>query len=310
MLTKDEVAWGYRFMLGREPESEDVVNTHMRVVPDWPTFRAAILASQEFQQQRTVSGLAEKWVAVDIFQGERAIWLDLADHFVSRACFNDNYEPLETEFVRRTLRRGDTFIDVGANIGWFSLLASTIVGPQGRIHAFEPREAIAKYLRRSFALNGLDDTAQVHVCGLDAVEQTGLISWTTGTNNGGSAALISSRSDARLSYAEIQLCPLDSFEFDRVDFIKIDVEGAEMRALQGGLATINRCKPTILSEVHQIQLQAVSKCSARDYISSLKSLGYRAYTVDDRAFSHELDDVPEGGTGLMNMIFCHGERGV
>jgi FkbM family methyltransferase len=308
MLTKDEVAWGYRFMLGREPESEDVVNSHTRVVPDWRAFRAAILASHEFQQQRTVSGLAEKWVAVDILQGERSIWLDLADHFVSRACFNDNYEPLETEFVRRTLREGDTFIDIGANIGWFSLLASTIVGPHGRIHAFEPRETIARYLKRSFELNCLQDTAQVHVCGLDATEQAGLISWATGTNNAGSAALSNTRSDARLSYGEIQLCTLDSFGIDRVDFIKIDVEGAEMRAIQGGLSTINRCKPTILSEVHPVQLQAVSKCTARDYIASLKKLGYRAYAIDDSAFSHELNDFPECGAGLMNMIFRHSER--
>lgn len=147
VLTSDEAIWGYRYILGRDPEDGSVLDRHMRAYPNWHNFRQALLNSSEFTRSRIERSPESKWVASSILAGERLIWLDLADNYVSRGCLFDSYEPVETDLVRRHLAAGDVFFDIGANIGWFSLLASTIVGPSGHVHAFEPRRPTVEYSR-------------------------------------------------------------------------------------------------------------------------------------------------------------------
>src|SRR5690606_15185214 len=74
----------------------------------------------------------------------------------------DNYEPHVTAEVRRLLQPGMTFVDVGANIGYFALLAASLVGAQGKVIAFEPNLENCELLRRSIAANGFDDFVHVH----------------------------------------------------------------------------------------------------------------------------------------------------
>ena len=74
------------------------------------------------------------------------------------------------------LRPGDTFIDAGANIGLFTLLALSVVGDKGHVHAFEPNPLVAAMLRESLALNAADNVT-VHEIGLSDVEGSAAFTW-------------------------------------------------------------------------------------------------------------------------------------
>jgi hypothetical protein len=96
---------------------------------------------------------AGTWVLAELDDGTR-LWIDLGDYGVSRSCMFGSYEPVETAFVRSMLKSGQNFIDIGANIGWFTMLAARIVGPSGRVYAFEPRPNTCERLRKSVSENG------------------------------------------------------------------------------------------------------------------------------------------------------------
>jgi hypothetical protein len=85
---------------------------------------------------------------------------------------------------------------------------------------------------------------------------------------------------------------LDAMALGKVDFIKIDVEGAEMRALEGGKATIDSSRPIVLSELYPEQLQKVSGATPHDFFSWFSSRNYRAYIADRERQGAEIDAFP------------------
>jgi FkbM family methyltransferase len=304
VLTNDEVIWGHRYILGRDPESTAVLDQHMRAYPDWRNFRQALLNSSEFAGGRIDRAPESKWVATSIFGGERLIWLDLADSFVSRGCLFDGYEPIETALVRQHLTAGDVFLDIGANIGWFSLLASTIIGPSGHVHAFEPRTPTVEYLRRSISMNGLESAVTVHALGLDSADSEQFLGSIKGTSNAGHSIIMSSASQDGIESIPIHLVALDTLNIPKVDFVKIDVEGAEMRVLEGGATTISRNRPIVLSEIYPDQLHRVSRVSPTDYFAWFLSKGYRAFIADTVRTGEEIADFPtDWHKELMNVLF-------
>ncbi len=292
MLTSDEVVWGYRYALGRDPESSLVLDRHKAAHDDWRQFRERLLTSAEFLHAQRGRTLPPKWVATEILQGQRLLWLDLEDAFVSRGCLMDGYEPLESAFVRANLKPGDVFLDIGANIGWFTMLASTIVGERGHIHAFEPRKPTADYLRRSVEANALSSLVTVHEVGLADKDGEWHLAWAQGTTNPGSSCLVADPTGAaNLNAITINLRKLDDLELSKVDFVKIDIEGAEMLAVSGGRRTIAQHRPVVMSELHPKQLQLVSGATSAEYIGWFKQQGYRVFLLEaDR--NDELDDFP------------------
>lgn len=304
MLTSDEAIWGYRYILGRDPENTAVLDRHVRAYPDWRNFREALLNSSEFARSRIQGSAESKWVATSILGGERLIWLDLADSYVSRGCLFDSYETVETGLVRQHLSAGDIFFDIGANIGWFSLLASTIVGPNGHVHAFEPRTPTVDYLRRSVVMNGLESSVTVHELGLDSVNGEQFLGWVKDTPNPGSSMIMPGASENGLETIPIRLVTMDSLSIPRVNFVKIDVEGAEMRVLEGGTNTLSRERPIVLSEIYPEQLQRVSKASSADYFGWFLNRGYRAFIADAVRTGEEISGFPaDWHKELINVIF-------
>lgn len=291
MLTRDEVIWGYRFILGRDPESETVIRQH-RSHEDILQFRRTLMNSTEFGLH--IGRLAEsKWVATEILGGRRLIWVDLADRFVSAGCLADDYEPIETRLLSMVLREKSTFVDVGANVGWFTLLASTLVGDKGGIHAFEPRDETRHYLKRSIEINELSHIVTIHEFGLWDGCLSATLVWESGTENPGHSFVANAPLGVGYAQQPTGLKSLDSLALPAVDVIKLDVEGAEIRVLNGARDTIGRCRPAILSEVYPKQLAQVSGASAGDFFALVRALDYRALLADERAPCSELDGFPD-----------------
>jgi FkbM family methyltransferase len=313
VLTHDEVVWGYRYILGRDPESEAVVRAHATAARDVPTFRRILLQCPEFDRisiQSLSSRFQESlWVAAPVCGGARMMWIDLRDRYVSLGCLQDGYEVVESRFIRGVLREGDVFVDVGANVGWYTMLASTIVGERGHIHAFEPRRPIVDYLQRTVELNRLENMVTVHPIGLSNEATSELLMWGATSDNGGGASL--SRNDAGpdMVCQSIEVRRLDSLALDHVDVIKIDVEGAEFLVMAGAKDTVTRHRPIVLSEVLPEQLTRVSGCSPQDYFDFFSHNNYDSYIVDHDRCGERVDGYPSRwDKGLVNIAFIPTER--
>ena len=155
------------------------------------------------------------------------------------------------QIVARYVRAGDVFYDVGANVGFFSVIAARFVGPSGSVCAFEPVAENVVAIRKNAALNSFNHLRAFEV----AVGATGreqelfLTEWDGGSSLSTSAV----RPSEPASRRTVRVVPLDDFiaaeKLPCPTFVKIDVEGAELEALQGMERTISEAKPKLLYEV-------------------------------------------------------------
>jgi FkbM family methyltransferase len=202
---------------------------------------------------------------------------------------------LQTLMVQ-VLRDGDRFVDIGANIGMISLLASRLVGPWGVVDAFEPNPDCSQAIRSVLARNGIKNV-RLHEAGLADTETT--MQLTVPRRNTGEATLAAG--------AELFGGEADTFEVPvRVGddilqqdpqppaFIKIDVEGFEHRVLSGLRQTLTRQHPIVITEVVASHLSRDGHTPA-DLFELMGSLGYQAYGIElprRRSFGRRLNLIP------------------
>lgn len=311
MLTKEAVIWGYRYLLGREPENLTVADGHLTHHANWQAFRKALLASAEYTTASPSIPHISKWVVSEVLDGERLMWVDLADEYVSRGCLLDAYEPLETDVVRRHLCPTDTFLDIGANIGWFTMVASTIVGEGGHIHSFEPRSPTGSYLKRSILLNNLGDKVTLHHSGLSNINGEVTLVWEPATKNPGHSYLVDDGAPPhkKVEVQTINVRRLDDLQIGKVDMIKMDVEGAELLVLDGARRTVETYRPMILSEIYPEQLKAVSKALTQDFFDWLRARNYRSFIVDSVKRGQEIFEFPSNWhKELVNVLFVQADH--
>ncbi len=164
---------------------------------------------------------------------------DTDDEFISPSIRAEGiWEPAETRFFVATIRPGDFVVDIGANVGYYTLIASRLVGDHGRVLAIEPDPANATVLFRNLAEN---DVRNVRVFQGAASDHNGVERlYRAGTNQGDHRTYDSG--DGRPS-EQVAACRLDDLVGDwshRVDFMKIDAQGAEAKILEGAAGTLRR----------------------------------------------------------------------
>jgi FkbM family methyltransferase len=164
------------------------------------------------------------------------------------------YERAVQVAFEELLRPGDTVWDVGAHIGFFSLLASRLVGPNGCVHAFEPIAANRERLLASLELNGATNVA-VHDCALSDTPGERIL-----------FACGASETWTLIERGEAEGIPIRCKTIDELaasgpppTLVKIDAEGAEVDVLRGGLELIAKQHPTLLVEFHDEQLLAAGR---------------------------------------------------
>jgi FkbM family methyltransferase len=162
------------------------------------------------------------------------------------------WEAEMTWWLGGQLRRGDTFVDVGANIGYYALLGSALVGPQGQVVAVEASPSIARTLQENVRLNG---GSNVRIVNCAASDRPGKLEFFRGPehNSGQSSMLQHEGSQAE---GAVDALPLSDIlrreELEQCRVIKIDVEGAEWAVLQGLAPHLKRCRRELqlLVEIH------------------------------------------------------------
>jgi FkbM family methyltransferase len=187
------------------------------------------------------------------------------------------YEPATARVFKALLQPGNTFIDVGANAGYFSLLASKCVGPSGRVWAFEPVPVTREELLANLKLN---DAGNVKVFAQALSNAAGTASLSVGPvdHRGTSSLRALDDGSATLIVETARLDDLLS-PGQKVDCVKIDVEGAEHLALQGMVGCLKRDRPDLVLEVTDEFLRPLGS-SAEGLCRALADLGYRMYMID------------------------------
>lgn len=167
------------------------------------------------------------------------------DHVGRAMRFVGDLDPKVSWVLDRVLDRGDVALDIGANLGLVSLRMAARVGPTGHVHSFEPQPRMLDYLRQTQAKNpGLPLT--LHPVALGPEEKTMTMHIPDG--NAGAGSL--SKSSAEWQEVAVPVKRLDDYAkvigIDRVDVIKLDVEGFEAQVLQGAMGIIGRTKPRVI----------------------------------------------------------------
>jgi FkbM family methyltransferase len=304
-VTREHVIWAYRLFLGREPESEEVIEVKVNALDSIHDLRRDFVSCAEFRSQiSNVPPVAMTNIVIKEIGSGLRMFLDLAERHVGRNIIDGLYEPDEQEFVRRSVHAGDNTIDVGANIGLFTILMAAAVGHEGHVHAFEPLPRNAELLERSVVENGFSDRITVIRKALaDAAGRLALINAATGNQSGG--GYLQAMTDPvphDHSATAVDVVMLDAAQLRRpISFIKMDCEGAEMLVLRGARNVLREDQPTVLAELNNVQLERVSGCSANDLISEMSRTGYHSRRL---APGGELHDIKSHDSDeVTNVVF-------
>ena len=198
------------------------------------------------------------------------------------------WEPAETALFLRLLRPGDRVVDVGAHVGYFTVLFSRLCGAGGFVHAFEPEPANYRLLRANLLVNDCRNVEALELAASDAAGTEGLF---LSPCNGGDHRLSFEEGRAR---CEVRTTRLDeALGEQRVDFVKIDAQGAEPRILQGmrGLVARERARVGVLAEFAPGLLERHADGLA-GFAELLGTLGARAFHPREAGGNLAVEPVP------------------
>lgn len=221
-----------------------------------------------------------------------------------------SFEPNEFAFLERLLKPGMVFIDVGANDGYYSLFAARRVGASGWVVAVEPSSRERANLERNLDRNGLRNVLVVPAA-LGAARGMADLRLAHGVHSGHNTLGKFAHDDViAASLERIRVETLDQvvadFGLTRVDFVKIDVEGAEASVVAGATSVIKGMRPVMLMEINDGALRAQGH-SAEALLSTLRGrFGYEILV-----FSPEtglLEVMIEGEPLSSNVVACPAEK--
>ncbi len=204
--------------------------------------------------------------------------LDRHDHAISRPIIDGTgHDPWLADIATDHCRPGMTVVDVGANVGYFTMLAWAAVGDGGRVVAVEPRSDNCRLLLLSAGLNGAF-TIELLPVAADRTRGLAHLGVAIGTNGG----FVPDDPRALLdgSAVVVPTFPLDEVVDGPVHLIKVDVEGAEGRVMDGAASIISTHRPIVVTELSPTMLATVSGCTCEEYLTRFDDLGYDLSEID------------------------------
>ncbi|MEP6693954.1 MAG: FkbM family methyltransferase [Chloroflexota bacterium] len=277
--TRDDIFYCFRLLLGRPPNREEWDGHVEQVGSDIDSVVRSYLQSLEFTRRADalLSHRLNARVSLATPKGF-SIYVQEEDASVGHHVKYDLYEPNVTAVFRERLRPGMHVLDIGANIGYYTMLSASLVGPSGSVTAIEPNPESAKLLEASRRANSFDNVTVLQVA---AGREPALLvlhgfysNAMTSAVPENAAALINSTTVP--SFRVDDLIPRDR----KIDFVKIDVEGAEYNALLGATELIKRFHPTIVSEFSPDTMPGISGVDGRQYLRFLLDFGYKIAVID------------------------------
>jgi FkbM family methyltransferase len=219
-----------------------------------------------------------------IFRLQSGIKIKL--YFDSRLCqliYCYDFESNERKFLNDFLRKGDLFIDIGANIGLFTLIASYCVGKNGCVYSIEPCSKTYRRLVRNVELNGMNNVKCEQIALTDHTGQVEMNVSLDGYDAWNSIA--QPISGDTFTIESVKARSLDDFSREHqlmgsVTMMKIDVEGWESHVISGGCETLSRTDAPVLQVEFTDQASQSAGTSCQALYHQLENLGYRMYLYD------------------------------
>jgi FkbM family methyltransferase len=173
--------------------------------------------------------------------------------------FPDEYEAENFKFLTNSCKPGAVIIDIGAHIGLFSVIASQVTGKSGKVYAFEPAPSTYQLLQKTLSINHNGSVIETFQKAVG--KETGKITFFVSdgqADNGNS--LVNYKEDRPLNGIDVEVTSVDAFvqekKISRLDFIKIDVEGAEYDTLRGTAETLQNLRPVCIVAIHPEPIKA------------------------------------------------------
>ena len=208
------------------------------------------------------------------------IKVNLSDWIQQQIYFVDYSDLNGISYLKKQLKAGNVFIDIGANIGAYSLIASKLVGSNGKVVSFEPVSLICKQLKQNIKLNNLANIVVEPKAVFD--KNTTLELFISDHQNMGMSSILN-HSHETGEKQSVQAITIDEYvkikSLLKIDFIKIDIEGAEINALRGMKQTILKFNPIILMEISDGILENSTINSTMIY-DFMNELNYTPYTIN------------------------------
>jgi FkbM family methyltransferase len=216
-----------------------------------------------------------------LFQGLYGPWrrydkdhcIVLMDGFTVICPYRDLYVLNEVREARQTVFCNETVFDIGAHYGFYSLYASRLIGENSKVYSFEPCRRSFNFLRLNCGINKTDNIIPFQI-GLS--DHDGFDKLYYCTNPSGHSMVFGNFS----GYEQVRVCKLDTFisaiQLGQLDYVKVDVEGAELPVLQGAEETLRSFKPRLSVAAYHYENEA------NDVKRWLEYLGYKPITITSR----------------------------
>lgn len=204
--------------------------------------------------------------------------LDQSDPVASGAIALGVYERYESELFRSKIKPGMTIIDIGANLGYYTAIASRLAGERGLVVGFEPEPNFFKLLSRNIRRN---DMKNVTCFELAIAEKNGVADLYLSNENKGHNSII--RSEELKTSVHVKTTTLDYFlasqRIPKVDIIKMDIEGAEVLALEGMKNTLIKHRPLLFLEFSPHSIIKIKR-NPMDFLLTLRDIGYSIFEIN------------------------------
>ncbi len=263
------------------------VSRHLYVIP------GGYFVTKLFRKFFTPSKEAENWRNFK-FRGV-SMKVDIAKQMGNAIYWRGAHDWAPIFVLEKFLKAGDTFIDVGANQGEYSLWAARKVGEQGVVVAFEPMPQLFGQLKENIRINKAFQKSITPIqLGLSDKKGEVILYASEDSNEGTNT--IYTRDEFSIELGKIQLDTLDQqlkeLDIQQVNFLKIDVEGAEFQVLKGAITTLKMHRPILLLEINK------NACLAGGYLPDdilalLKPFNYSFSKIGLRGSLSKVDHLPD-----------------
>lgn len=235
------------------------------------------------------------WVVVPAWEEMPKMVLNLSSrherkiYLFPRAYGRDYARAPLTSFLRRALQPGQHYYEIGANVGFYALLAAELVGPEGRVYAFEPDPLICETLRRTIAANAPTCARAVQIA---LADKNGKLTFYRGRNNPSSSLVAAdpANRDRYIKSIDVEAMTMDDWvakegvPTDRIGALKVDVEGAEVATIGGMVGTLRKAGlPPVYAEVRGPKGSTRAPNTFAGVLAHLEPLGYRPYRWTTKA---------------------------
>ncbi len=267
VATEDDIRSCFRLLLGRPMNAEEMKGHLGLAGRDLAFVVQSYLTSREFSDRNLLEPVAS---AVTRYEDPRGFtFFADPDDPIGGSIAANTYEPHVVAAMEAYVRPGMTVLDVGANIGYFTLLGAKLVGSQGRVIAVELMSSNARLIEASRIANGFKNITVVQAAATDSL---GPVVVSRSYSNG---EISRSQNLSSLLCSEMAVgIPVDLITPGPVHFVKMDVEGAEGAALRGMANLIAQSRPVIVTEFSPNRMPSVSGSSGPEFIQALLDHGY------------------------------------